>query len=132
MANNERVTKQQLTDYLREFWASSIQTTKIDSEIVKPINEILGEDLYNFAAKTGGLTNAYQNAQFWASDQYSYIFKARASLFSTDGSRDIFFTSSLSSDYANENGYGIVFNKKNRQVNYVDKTGGLKRLFFKL
>jgi len=62
MANNERVTKQQLTDYLREFWASSIQTTKIDSEIVKPINEILGEDLYNFAAKTGGLTNAYQNA----------------------------------------------------------------------
>lgn len=82
--------------------------------------------------KCGGSTNAYQSASFWAGQQYSYITKARASLLSSDNARSIFFTSSLSPGYRDPTAYGISFNPKNRQINYVDQSGSNKRLFFKL
>jgi hypothetical protein len=51
MANNDRVTQQQLLSYLSSFWASAQQTIQVDGEIIRPLQEILGADLYNYAAK---------------------------------------------------------------------------------
>ncbi len=95
MANNERVTEQQAREYLDSFFASLLYNIKVNvdgqEKIIDNYENVLGKSLYDYLTIGQSISPSLLNHQL--SMMYTYpLLDVRRSLFSTDKSRDTFFT----------------------------------------